>query len=223
MQVCFENASYYVYLGCDYVSDACQKIAAFAKKVFETMINFCCCREKQTESGIKPIELLVPFYSAKGADIEGRTFDSILAQNDDWLEKQHDYIQWLFPTKAQSRFNKKAPVIDDATAPLLYQNPHCKANVKRAFSRMLAFYGLQKSPDNTNAITRSVHFKERSAVWLTSHNHNFSRISRILQCLTAFGMGDTANAFRKVLSDICEKEGREIIPTETRHFWGIKL
>ncbi len=31
-----------------------------------------------------------------GFDYKNRTVPEILAQDDDWLESNHDYIQWLF-------------------------------------------------------------------------------------------------------------------------------
>ncbi|MGH9411741.1 MAG: opioid growth factor receptor-related protein, partial [Vicinamibacterales bacterium] len=48
--------------------------------------------------------VVVDLYSG-GSDDEGRTLQQILAWDDDRLERAHDYIQWLFPTRQPSGVN----------------------------------------------------------------------------------------------------------------------
>ena len=51
-------------------------------------------------------------------------------------------------------------------------------------------------------IRRSASFDERSRVWLTSGNHNFLRISRILRSLSLLGHGKNASALLECLEGI---------------------
>jgi hypothetical protein len=57
---------------------------------------------------------LIEFYGFGGVDDKGRSLTHILAQDYDWLENTHDYIQWVFPNVEPSSVTPLAP-----TQPLL--------------------------------------------------------------------------------------------------------
>lgn len=55
---------------------------------------------------------LVDFYLGTAPDDHGRTFDAILAHDDEWLEYTHNFIQWLFPLTSNSGANPTAPTLE---------------------------------------------------------------------------------------------------------------
>ena len=89
---------------------------------------------------------IVQFYSG-GRDAAGRTLDEILAADDEWLESVHDYIQWLFPTRQPSGVNPLAPLVNDATIAAFRRDAALRERLRRAFNRMLTFYGLRWNVD----------------------------------------------------------------------------
>src|SRR5262245_52979525 len=90
------------------------------------------------------IDRVGDFYSG-GRDTEGRTLDEILAWDDDRREAVHDYIQWVFPTRQPSGVNPDAPLVTEATVRAFACDEALPARLKRAFGRMLGFYGLRAS------------------------------------------------------------------------------
>src|SRR5690606_20976501 len=63
--------------------------------------------------GAGPMKPLIAFYRGAGRDHRGRTLDEILRHDDDWLERTHDFVQWLFPLREPSGANPFAPLVDD--------------------------------------------------------------------------------------------------------------
>lgn len=55
---------------------------------------------------------VLKFLSNKGKDSSGRTISEIISQDCVWWERNHDFIQWVFPTKTRSNFNPDAPIVD---------------------------------------------------------------------------------------------------------------
>ena len=43
--------------------------------------------------------------------VRGDTLDEIMKWPDEWLEEDHDYIQWLFPSTEPSQMNSAAPTL----------------------------------------------------------------------------------------------------------------
>src|SRR5207248_62155 len=106
----------------------------------------------------------------------------MLAWNDVRLEMFHDYIQVLFPLREQSFFNWNAPLLDDATIAAFRADEALRANLARAFERMLLFYGLHYSA--TGKVLRTDEFALKARHWLFPGDHNYRRITRILTSLT---------------------------------------
>jgi hypothetical protein len=71
-------------------------------------------------------------------------------------------------------------------AEMFRTDPELKRKLMIAFIRMLKFYGfvlgldIEKHP----TIEKAEDFDERKVDWLTPQNHNYKRISRILESLT---------------------------------------
>jgi opioid growth factor receptor-like protein len=162
---------------------------------------------------------LVGFYRGDGTDSEGRRFDEVLSWNDQLLEGVHDYIQWLFPLDEPSAFNSDAPLVTAADRAAFASNPTLAQNLRRALSRMLAFYGFQLvETDTAISVERAPTWASQSRIWLHPHNHNFLRQTRIVKSLTLLGQSELARAFGDVLVKEFER-APAVIGRTTAGYW----
>ncbi|WP_353931870.1 opioid growth factor receptor-related protein [Okeanomitos corallinicola TIOX110] len=154
---------------------------------------------------------IVKFYEGKATDTRGRLFE-IWQQNYEWLEKTHDYIQWLFPLTEGSRFNPHAPILTDADIQVFQEQAAFKKNLLKSLKLMLGFYGLscQESEDGQIEIKIHESFSERKKNWVRSSNYNYLRITRILKSLCLLGLEMYAQAFLKCLEELYNLEKGEI-------------
>lgn len=166
---------------------------------------------------------LVDFYDLRGADNQGRRLEEILAWNDEQLEWCHDYIQTLFPLSEESMF-ADAPVVDEQT--YLYWREHdgLQRNMRRAFERMLSFYGFNVhwKPAQDGGRTAEISEKDGAARthfsrWVKRMDHNHLRITRIIRSLRVLGLQAEAAAFHEALTEVCRKYGR--IGDNSQEFW----
>lgn len=128
-------------------------------------------------------QLLFDFYSGAGVDIRNRSFQEMIELGDNFLERSHDIIQWLFPLDEPSMHNKHAPLLDQETIEQMRASPECMANLELAGQRFLKFFDDPVSEQ-----------KEKPA-WVHPGNHNFLRITRIIKCCLLFGHYDMAEKF----------------------------
>lgn len=146
---------------------------------------------------------LVDFLEGRALDIEGRTIDEILNAPDSWIERDHSFIQWIFPTVTVSRFNPSAPILTPEDLELIQKSPGAKANLKRALERMMRFYAT-----NTH--------------WFGHRNHNHLRISRILECVTLVLGRPMAEEFLDHIQECFDRAG--LSPTKKAlKAWQSKL
>ena len=157
-----------------------------------------------------PNQALIAFYSREGTDDRGRRLDEIWSFSLEELETAHDYIQWLFPLRERSAFNPGAPLLDDETIAQFREDAALRGNLERSLRVMLDFYGLAIAG---HEILRVPTFGPRSRVWLTPHNHNFLRLTRIIKSLSLLGLHDRATQLLACL------EGIPGIGEETRRHW----
>lgn len=154
---------------------------------------------------------LSDFYNLEGPDTMGRMLVDIWDWDDEKLEMEHDFIQWLFPLREESNYNPYAPILTDDDIDSIQLE-----NVRYSFIRMCDFYGIEfrgativKSPNTWIA---------KSAIWLTPGNHNFLRLTRIMKSLTFFGLDQQAVTLELFLLDLYN--GNEsIIGETTLKFW----
>ena len=73
-----------------------------------------------------------------------------------------------------------------------------RTRVLKSLDRMLDFYGFER---NGETIAASSKFKERSG-WIYPNNHNYLRISRILESLLLLDFGNEAEALFDALIDL---------------------
>lgn len=160
------------------------------------------------------VSRFIQFYLGEVPDSESRTIHDILNFNLHDLEVVHDYIQWLFPLRERSNFNPRAPLLSEQDIRAFRASATLKATLRKAFSKMLDFYGLEL---HGNQVVRSGNWHQRRG-WLTPYNHNLLRVTRILTSLGLLGLEECAQALYVALEEICQEEGVRIGP-ETWEFW----
>ncbi len=160
--------------------------------------------------------VIIPFYLGTAPDGEGRMLAGILAQDDHWLERTHNYVQWLFPLPEPSRWNPYAPLVNDGTVQAFKTTQELRDNLTAAYVRMLAFYGLKRAPDGT--VGRAPNWPARKH-WFTRDGHNSLRLTRIIKCLALLGLEDDAYALQRALANLCVTEPDCGITATTRGHW----
>jgi hypothetical protein len=163
---------------------------------------------------------IVDFYLGKVRDHAGRSIDEIWGYSFDKLELHHDYIQWLFPNPTPSPVNPEAPVLDRAAEAEFSRSEELRKRLMKSFEMMLRFYGfvLHWREGGAPVVERSPDFHARAENWLTPHNHNHLRLTRIMLCLTHCGLGSEARALLDPLIGLARSYPQSIT-METLGFW----
>lgn len=161
---------------------------------------------------------LLAFYDGTGIDSRGRTIEQVLSFPFATMESSHDYIQWLFPLDVPSGVTPDAPLAGADVQRFFPEDPTRATRLRRAFERMLAFYGLLLVQGETSQVVKSSNFPERATNWLTPGNHNFLRLTRILKSLTLLGDGEHAVALLSCLEEI-HGEHSAVIGSTTLRYW----
>lgn len=141
---------------------------------------------------------IIDFYCGD-KDIRGRTLEEILSQNNLWLERVHDYIQWVFPNRIPSQYNPNAAILTDEDIWVFQQDVELKFKASRAVKRMEEFY------------FNSYH-------WLKPFDHNYLRITRILNFMREIKMYGHVDLFFEKLNRIYQEE-YNTIGKDTFSYW----
>jgi hypothetical protein len=132
------------------------------------------------------------------------------------MEKNHDYIQYLFPTITVSQYHPSPTLTEQEIQ--LFKKSFCKKGGKNKFKKALAkmseFYGFT----GTN-FRRKPNFPQRSQIWLTPYNHNFMRISRMLESLNLLGFKKEAASFFRALTKLYEDPLYKDVIGKSYDFW----
>ena len=162
---------------------------------------------------------LVRFYRGEDTDGAGRSLREIRSWDARRLEGVHDYIQWLFPLRAFSRFNPDAPILDDEVVGCFLADEALRAELLASFRLMLAFYGFDyQEQTGSVTITPAQDAPARQRHWLNPGNHNLLRITRILSCLCTLGLRPQAEAFLAALERVYS-QNEPVIGSRTMGFW----
>ena len=160
---------------------------------------------------------LVQFYRGTHPDDQGRYLADILRQDDVWLERTHDYIQWVFPTRERSMFTPAAPITDGEVQQEFDQDAALREQLRVSFHRILAFYGLEYAESE---IRKSGNWDICKHNWFRQETHNNLRITRILKCLTILGLGKEADDFYAALLKLRETERDCGVGGTAFRFWA---
>ena len=169
-----------------------------------------------------PDSPIVAYYRGTGTDHAGRRLSDILAWDDEALEQVHDYVQWAFPNALPSRANSAAPLLTADDISTFRSDPALQQALLASLTRMLAFYGLERSITPAGIrIEKSSTWPLRAPHWLQPYNHNHLRLTRIMKCLLALGRDADARALQAVLLDIAERtDVRGVSRATARHWTG---
>jgi hypothetical protein len=139
------------------------------------------------------------FLAGVGRDGRGRLVDDVLGFSDSEMESVHDYIQWLFPLPSPSAAQPHSPVLTAAEIAAIRADPRAVDTLKKATERMLRFY-------------------RETRWWLTSHDHNHLRITRILRSLYLLLGAEEARRFHNTILGLHKAAGSPVNPRSLR-FW----
>jgi len=171
-------------------------------------------RDLVKKNATMDVSRLVQFYLGEVPDSSGRMVHDILNFTLEEQESIHDYIQWLFPLREQSQFNRRAPLLSEDDIKVFRESDVLKKRVLGALRKMLDFYGFELQGKR---VTRSAAWDERKQ-WVTPYNHNYLRISRILTSLRLLGLDEYAQSFYSALENVYKEDANRIGP-ETWSFW----
>lgn len=154
----------------------------------------------------------ISFYQNKTKNPDGLFLNDILNYTDKQLEDKHNFIQYLFPLESKSKYNPKAPIIDQKFILEAQHNPEIKKNIVRSFGRMMDFYGFHTK-------TKPLHLEDREEKkqWLTKGNHNFLRLTRIIDFLFLVKMDLLAYILFEQLCKLKKKS--DVIDSKTFGIW----
>jgi len=112
-----------------------------------------------------------------------------------------------------------APLVTPADRQAFASDPALAGNVKRAFLRMLAFYGFRLVESSGGvSVERADTWPSRSTTWLRPHNHNFLRQTRIVKSLRLLDQPALARAFGEALLKEHER-APAVIGSTTASYW----
>ncbi|KAI0755220.1 opioid growth factor receptor conserved region-domain-containing protein [Daedaleopsis nitida] len=102
------------------------------------------------------------------------------------LEYKHGYIQWLFPLQ-EFGMNYKAQPLQKHEITAMKEDSNVIERLQRSYEMMLGFYGMELVSKDTGELRRADNWEDRYRN-LVRAPHNYLRISRILKCLSEFGL-----------------------------------
>lgn len=159
---------------------------------------------------------IITFFQG-GPNRKGLTLHDIHEFDRDQLENKHDFIQWLFPTKSASAFNPDVPSLTNRDIARFKRHRAYRTVLLANLELMLAFYGFRTG---TNGIEKANNFRFAISQWVTPYNHNFMRISRILDSLvTLHCRRQSIFFYRALLHNLGDEP---LLDSAFRH-WRVKL
>lgn len=166
---------------------------------------------------------ITDFYRLKTRTPEGYSLEDIWKFDFLEMEKNHTYIQWMFPSDEPSSCHKNAPVLNNEDIEAFANDKKMRINLLKSFNQFVSFLGINPVFE-INELPWSLYFSkannfvERSSVWLTPKNHNFLRTTRMLKSMTLLGYPGIAKSLLEFLLQL-RKEGKIEISDTTIDFW----
>lgn len=158
------------------------------------------------------------FLLGESPDHLGRRIKRIWGLSLKDLERDHTYIQWLFPLEVKSQHVVDSPVLATEDFVSLYNNPKVHENLKTSLGVMLRFYGFQEDRSSGAITPDGDGFLTRCSVWLRPNNHNFLRLTRILYSLRLLGLPERSDNLLACLRRLYSKSESSIGP-RTLSYW----
>lgn len=111
------------------------------------------------------------------------------AFNHEQLERNHGFVQWLFPVYENQGMNPFSAPLTKAGAAAIRNDLDASRRVVGSYRLMLDFYGCRLVDERTGELARADNYAERYAAMNFAFNHNWLRISRIIVSLGELGFG----------------------------------
>ncbi|KAL4224915.1 Opioid growth factor receptor-like protein 1 [Mactra antiquata] len=135
------------------------------------------------------------------------------------LEKNHNYIQWLFPISESSSVNREAVPLRAHEAKHIYADLESRSRFINSYKLMLDFFGFRVTDLQTGKIERKENWSDRFYNLLRM-THNYARITRILKSLGELGLGQYQSPFvMALLHEVFETKYLHGIPKNTIMYW----
>ncbi|KAG8567006.1 hypothetical protein GDO81_013469 [Engystomops pustulosus] len=129
------------------------------------------------------------FYQNKKCfEPNGLCIDDLLTEwKEDYntLERNHSYIQWLFPLREYG-MNSYAKPLTLTEIKMMKEDKAVMTRFIKAYKLMLQFYGIKVVSEETGKVERAENWEDRFKN-LNYHSHNNLRITRMLKCLGEMG------------------------------------
>ena len=121
--------------------------------------------------------MIIDFLRNTGTDVYGRDLDQILNESDEFWERTHNYIQWLFPLNEASRSVRNSPVLTEDQIETIRRSEMAQDNIQRS-------------------VLRYKEFLAGTTEWRSGYDHNHLRISRVIKSLRLLANDEAANSFK---------------------------
>lgn len=120
---------------------------------------------------------LISFYKNEKKNSDNLYISDIWKFSYDEMERNHKYIQWLFPSNQYSKYNKDAPILTAKDINEFIIDNVLQSNVIKSALMMLDFYGYIHVTNNNEFVV-----KNTTSPYLLI-THNFLRLTRIMNFL----------------------------------------
>lgn len=164
------------------------------------------------------IDEAIAFLDGTGTDHLGRTVADYLKFDDDEWEACHNHVQWAFPSNHASAYNPHAPVIEDMKDFIERMPLNAKDNVTQLLFNY--FKSLGVTFNIGSGFFMEFDLSERGQYWLTDNNHNFLRITRILNLFHFLGEPERVDISNAILLNLaCLATHYSCIDKVTLLYW----
>jgi hypothetical protein len=141
------------------------------------------------------------FYSDVPND-DGLSIKDVWKFSSHDYEKEHNFIQWAFPSDEPSSINPWSPVVKYKDMITFRLNVKLRLKLLRSFRQFLMTLGLQMQGDKITIANNGVFYLQ-----VLRPNHNLQRISRVLRSLYLLGHEQRARTFMAFLQNVHSKQG----------------
>jgi len=150
-------------------------------------------------------KLVYDFFLGLPKDSAKLLIYDILDFDENQIEYNHNFIQWIFPTKEKSQVNDKAPQISEKFEKLFLNNETVQENFCKSCKMFLNFIGFDCSCNKGDNVITNIKNKKK---YYDLPSHNFLRITRVLNSLRQIGNGSCSKKLFAELEKI-RNENRE--------------
>jgi Opioid growth factor receptor (OGFr) conserved region len=145
---------------------------------------------------------IILYFLDQAVDGGGRTLTQAMQKDNSWFERTHDCIQWMLPTKRESKYEPAEPVLSDRDIQVF----QVRRDIREAYS-----FGVDR-------VKRFLELDQMRPVWVRKKDHNHKRITRLLESLMDLGFEERA---RRVLEQVLriERANPDTIDPEAVEHW----